>query len=155
MIHVSRKRLFGSSLWNIAKGLITQTSESDPWAWISVSASHREANCLTWLSKLWFPRVQWVPLTCATLRCWTAQSSGRFSCSAILISVMVLPLPFNTVYMPKSLKCFSIPDLSSKPQAQIMIYIPNISAGPCYEHLKLNMPQTNLLIPAAPYLPYV
>ena len=65
-----------------------------------------------------------------------------------------LPLPLNTVYMPKSLKCFSIPDLSSKPQAQIMIYIPNISAGPCHGHLKLNMPQTNLLIPAAPCLPY-
>lgn len=30
MIHVSRKRLLCSSLWSIAKGLITQTSGSDP-----------------------------------------------------------------------------------------------------------------------------
>lgn len=60
------------------KGLITQTSGSDPRAQIPISVSYCEANCLT--PKFWFPHVQETPFTCTTLRGWKAQSSGYFTC---------------------------------------------------------------------------
>lgn len=96
IFYISRKRSLCSSIWSTAKGLITQTSESDPPS-LDSHLGHSLGSRLLESPSIDFLICGGFPSPVPLRKAGRLSPRANFSSLSVLISFKILPMALNTM----------------------------------------------------------